>query len=503
MPNTYGITPLSYVYWTATAAHTPQVSAEALKAALRSIATSGPYTGTPITVSIGSVTANVDLSKKETKMKFKYSKLQIIRHHKPNLSREEHELLIFNRNWIKANYSPANNHISFAAGNTIRALRNKQKKYQDRKTLVAYVEMPTETLRIPIEICNDRSETKKILEVNTRDAIVSYRARSREMSVHPSHLETAMRVGGVHQYPGLFAKYFKNNKLKACYKPKSPKTQDRHVGIEIECFVNCDDGTLARDFVAAGLQHNIEIKDDGSLTWNGGDECDGSCRDSCECLNEDGEGTCECECTCSGNMNAVEIVVIAKESEYQKVISKVCKILSNHDAQVNQTCGLHVHIDQRNRDVRQSYSRLFNSLPLLASMVPESRRRNNYTRLNTLSTFEEQYRRDDRYCAINVKAFERHGTLEVRLHSGTTDRVKITRWITVLLGIVDSQTIAQQPMVTVESVPVSQRVKDWMRTRIAKFNPSLAQSVVTNVHTRINMRVQEHRFDSDHEAEAA
>ncbi len=76
--------------------------------------------------------------------------------------------------------------------------------------------------------------------------------------------------------------------------------------------------------------------------------------------------------------------------------------------------------------------------PILRSLVPSSRRHNNYCQ-----PFEKMARHggtqpatyrdlmsglNDRYCGINLRALEKHGTIENRYHGGTVNAQKIIHW---------------------------------------------------------------------------
>jgi hypothetical protein len=104
---------------------------------------------------------------------------------------------------------------------------------------------------------------------------------------------------------------------------------------------------------------------------------------------------------------------------------------------IRKDCGLHVHVDVRhlptNEDVcetlapelhtaRETYLRLIQFYPMLKRLVPASRRRNSYCRWrNSISSH-------DRYCAINFRSFNEHGTIEFRCQSGSLNKVKIEMW---------------------------------------------------------------------------
>jgi hypothetical protein len=125
---------------------------------------------------------------------------------------------------------------------------------------------------------------------------------------------------------------------------------------------------------------------------------------------------------------------------------KVAKLMMNAGAQVNKTCGFHVHIgasDLSGDTFVNLMKRYALHETLIDSFMPRSRResRNTYCRavVNLLSNVSG-YRRGstmqkvasqfhDRYFKLNLCAYLRHGTVEFRHHSGTVSAEKIVNWI--------------------------------------------------------------------------
>lgn len=125
-------------------------------------------------------------------------------------------------------------------------------------------------------------------------------------------------------------------------------------------------------------------------------------------------------------------------------VRKVTRILSNLGAQVNKSCGLHVHIDARSfsintwRKIIKNYATLE---PTINAFMPPSRRNNPYSQgLNTISNLSQKLNGartvqditdilGTRYMNINAHAYLRHGSIEFRQHSGTTSYDKIEYWI--------------------------------------------------------------------------
>jgi hypothetical protein len=137
--------------------------------------------------------------------------------------------------------------------------------------------------------------------------------------------------------------------------------------------------------------------------------------------------------------NTHELCILAKEDEIFQVITKLMTVLKG-ECKVNKSCGLHVHLDMRNKDPKKAYTNLFVMQKLLYSMCPKSRHSGSFS-IPEMSYREIDFKRmegmGDRYKGINPTAFSKYGTIEVRIHSGTLNPKKINNWIRILLKIVN------------------------------------------------------------------
>lgn len=215
----------------------------------------------------------------------------------------------------------------------------------------------------------------------------------------------------------------KNKYLKLmneCYELKShlPKKTDlgKWIGVEIECFIPRSGDIESFEDIENLLKDEkikyCDIKHDGSIRET------------------------------TGAIPA-EFTILTKIDDMSNLL-KLCKFLNNCEALVNQSCGLHIHLDQRdvykgntisqtdemNKELRSRVMRLNQCLGLLASAVPKSRRENSYCQV-----VKARLKQRGRYYAINTSALRRYNTIEIRLHSGTTDYVKISNWIKLLFEI--------------------------------------------------------------------
>lgn len=134
-------------------------------------------------------------------------------------------------------------------------------------------------------------------------------------------------------------------------------------------------------------------------------------------------------------------------------IDKVCYALAGIRANVNRSCGLHVHVGARDLNIN-SLKRLAalyaESEDVIDLLLPPSRRARNNAYCRTLKDVVPATlaaARDvqgvaraidggERYSKINFAAFWRHGTVEFRQHSGTIDPAKIKNWLKLCLSLV-------------------------------------------------------------------
>ena len=118
-------------------------------------------------------------------------------------------------------------------------------------------------------------------------------------------------------------------------------------------------------------------------------------------------------------------------------------------ARVNRSCGLHVHIDAADLDIVRAVNIVNNYYflrHLINSSLPASRTNNRYCRVKsytdlvgrdnwylTLDAFVDAV--CDRYVAVNIRAYKRHGTIEFRQHQGSLNFAKIKNWILFLQSL--------------------------------------------------------------------
>ncbi len=244
--------------------------------------------------------------------------------------------------------------------------------------------------------------------------------------------------------------------------PSKAIEDGKAIGIEIECFVPMSIEELKEAFLKNRIP-NVRAAEDGSIRP------------------EDG-------------YSDVEFRVLSDVDDLSN-LRELCAFLSKIGARVNKSCGLHVHLDARGfeRCPVSIVKRLRAALPLLSAMVPQSRLDNQYCSRDVSA-------RGSRYAKINRESFSRHKTIEVRLHSGTCDFVKISSWIAILHSIAFSRKKIDKCDVMTYAAKLS-----WPATLIAyviersrKFNPSFigeSQEPSSTMRDEENREIPEERFE--------
>lgn len=254
---------------------------------------------------------------------------------------------------------------------------------------------------------------------------------------------------GTHSESGIFLKFLKLKKGEDVLVAKAPKTTEHHVAVEIEFVSRLNRQDLAFEMNLADLGEFCHLKDDGSVR----DEDD-------------------------GKFFPHELVICAPESKIYAVVEAACSTLNKIGAKVNKTCGLHVHLDCRTRDKEIVFSNLVASQSLLYEMQPKQRRENEYCKRVESRSFAQQFghirgNRHDRYGGVNALAYDRHRTIEIRMHTGTTNAIKINNWVKLLVSIATKETEIQLPVSTPNElsqlVGLPDGVVSYMESRIAHF----------------------------------
>ncbi|UOQ99909.1 amidoligase family protein [Hymenobacter sp. 5317J-9] len=172
--------------------------------------------------------------------------------------------------------------------------------------------------------------------------------------------------------------------------------------------------------------------------------------------------------------NAFELVSpVLQGLEGLADLERACRALRICGAQVNSTCGLHVHLGARDLSIEAMRQLVRNYLvlePTIDQLMPADRRGDaayycrSLQRGRTLAAAEQAIlsattaqelgnaANTNRYHKVNMQSFFRQGTIEFRQHSGTTNFEKISMWVRFLANLVD---FSKQRLVT-PALPVSE-----------------------------------------------
>ena len=155
----------------------------------------------------------------------------------------------------------------------------------------------------------------------------------------------------------------------------------------------------------------------------------------------------------SGSGHGAELVSpILYGQEGVEQLEIMLNALNEHDISINVSCGLHVHLGADNLsydEIMVVMDRYSEYESLIDGIMPESRRGDSahYARpINAgyVGRIKRNAKRKsslahagDRYRKVNLESLSKHGTLEFRHHSGTSNFEKIVSWLSYLMSFVE------------------------------------------------------------------
>ena len=247
------------------------------------------------------------------------------------------------------------------------------------------------------------------------------------------------------------------NNIQHIGKKKIPKTKTKHIGIEFE-------------FISPMVGRQLDIIFSSS-PW-------------AKCFNLGYDISIK-----SSKHYGHELRVLCKEIELKECLKELQKLFVAAKAYVNKSCGLHVHLDMRQRDFIKSYNKLMEAQTLMFSVVDPTRKRNKYCKLQTVKNIKyiknRRYKPEivrwetspytlfrhpiyataDKYSAINPVAYKQHKTIEVRVHEGTVNTTDVYNWCMFLISCLKSkEKITHTNYLKVGSLPPS--IKTYLTKRI-------------------------------------
>lgn len=168
-----------------------------------------------------------------------------------------------------------------------------------------------------------------------------------------------------------------------------------------------------------------------------------------------------------------EVRVLVTEDEYQEILPKIMKVLTDEGFNCDTRCGTHVHLDMRKRDIKQVYKNFFYTQSFLRKFLIKSRKRNKFCKVNEYESFEEQTKIYNRYRGINPFSYNEHKTLEIRMHHGTLDPKELIPWIRLLLTIANYEGNLDKKVLTLkqasEKYNINESFKQELTTRLGSL----------------------------------
>ena len=220
---------------------------------------------------------------------------------------------------------------------------------------------------------------------------------------------------------------------------KIPTTRANYIGIEFEFISLWHEDDIVNVIVAEGLERVCNLAYDASIDMDNGGAADD---------------------------HGYELRLCVKETDLRKTLKKLSAVFKKCNATVNDTCGLHVHLDMRQRVPIKSLHNLFDKQQEFRSMVPSHRRFNKEycEKADMYKTIEDfcgdqrsydgHYDSCNKYQDINAASYKKLKTFEVRIHQGCVNMETVYNWVSYLTHTVDAKPL---PKWLVKYVSIAKR----------------------------------------------
>jgi hypothetical protein len=171
-----------------------------------------------------------------------------------------------------------------------------------------------------------------------------------------------------------------------------------------------------------------------------------------------------------------EIIITFRYGDW-KFVKTICGELNRLKCFVNSSCGLHVHFDCRHvepDDVVRIGKRIAYTVPALKEILPPSRQDNRFCAI----PINEMGGGDNRYAFVNLQSYNRHQTIEIRGHNGTTDAVKVVNWIRILKAIMEkrSRKTVESVSELITAFKLDADLVEYINARYTKFHTPMELS---------------------------
>lgn len=242
-------------------------------------------------------------------------------------------------------------------------------------------------------------------------------------------------TGRVFAKKGQILEYYTAKNIQHVYETKLPEQKNKYVGIEIEFCSDIQQSDLALKLFKTGVHKFVHLKDDGSLRPK-------------------------------GNERGYEMAILLKEATFRTDLKRITDILTEIKAKVEgRRCGLHVHLDMRNRRKDLVYSNMVACQDILLGIVDPSRHNNEFCTSVSSKKFPTNFtgERRDRYKTINAAAYYKYKTIEIRMHQGTVDFDEIANWTSLLIKLANYKKVIKGHIYKLTTLQKTLKVKGKLK----------------------------------------
>lgn len=324
------------------------------------------------------------------------------------------------------------------------------------------VYLPKQKLRFQLEAKDLPGTDEESITKFKRFLSNKLRAVRNQRRVYNAENKVLFGMVGVQKMGGV---YLKENSLLKAYeemmkttletdkKPIDPKAT--YVGVEVEFIFSGKYEVLKKLLIENKLHKHVCLKNDASVR------------------------------PCHNNSGYIgkELTLLCKTKEIEDVLKRLDTVFCHPeiDGFANRSCGLHVHLDVRNRDAELVYKNLVRIQNILRGSQPVGRINNIHCKPNTSDKLEkktaEEAARDNRYWVVNGAAYARHKSIEIRIHEGTTNCESIYNWVAFLDAIAShkkeipkNELKYAEDLVAKYDIDVPLHAIDYVDRRIERFN---------------------------------
>lgn len=221
---------------------------------------------------------------------------------------------------------------------------------------------------------------------------------------------------------------------------KTPTTDEKYVGVELEFSCPTPLGVMQEKFIDANLDKYISMGHDGGAYQ--------------------GEFGFECR-------------ILLKQSEMENTLKAISKIISEAGGRFHPASGFHVHLDMRFRDPAKAFNNLIKVQDILYGVADPIRsvggEGSQWCKPQTKFTLGEATK--GKYAGINPLLLGNKNTIEVRIRESCVDGVDIYNWTRFLCTVVDAPRII--PLIKtygelLQNVRMAKYIRDYIHYKLTK-----------------------------------